>query len=43
MILSPIVVLVFLIILGLGTFMSLWMQQEITDDMYKNRFKRYIR
>lgn len=41
MILSPIVVLVFLIILGLGTFMSLWMQQEITDDMYKNRFKRY--
>ncbi|HOL59114.1 MAG TPA: methyl-accepting chemotaxis protein [Syntrophales bacterium] len=41
MLLSPIVVLVFLIIIGVGTFVSLWTQQEITDDMYKNRFKNY--
>jgi len=39
--LAPVVVLVFLIVLGLGTFMGLWQQQEITDDMYKNRFRNY--
>lgn len=41
MLLSPIVVLIFLVIIGAGTFVSLWTQQEITDDMYKNRFKNY--
>jgi len=41
MLLSPVIVLIFLIILGIGTFVSLWTQQEITDDMYKNRFKNY--
>jgi len=30
--LAPVVVLVFLIVLGLGTFMGLWQQQEITDE-----------
>ncbi|MCX7982397.1 MAG: methyl-accepting chemotaxis protein [Syntrophales bacterium] len=41
MLISPVVVLIFLILIGAGTFVSLWTQQEITDEMYKNRFKNY--
>lgn len=41
MLLAPIVVLVFLILLGGGTFYSLLNQQAITDDIFNNRFKGY--
>lgn len=39
--LAPVVVLVFLFILGAGTFYSILMQQAALDDIFNNRFKGY--
>jgi methyl-accepting chemotaxis protein len=41
MLLAPIVVFLFLILLGGGTFYCLLTQQAITDDIFNNRFKGY--
>ncbi len=41
MLLSPVVVLIFLVILSGATFYSLWMQQGAVDDIYNNRFTGY--
>ncbi len=39
--LTPVVVLIFLFILGAGTLYSLLMQQAALDDIFNNRFKAY--
>ena len=39
--LAPVIVLVFLFILGAGTLYSLLMQQAALDDIFNNRFKGY--
>jgi methyl-accepting chemotaxis protein len=41
MLIAPIVVLIFLILLAIGTYFSLSMQRNAMDDIYNNRFKQY--
>jgi len=41
MLVAPVVVLIFLILLAVGTYLSLSMQKNTLDDIYNNRFKQY--
>lgn len=41
MLIAPIVVLVFLILLAVGIYISLAMQKSALNDIYNNRFKQY--
>jgi len=41
MLIAPVVVLVFLILLAVGIYVSLAMQKSALNDIYNNRFKQY--